>query len=145
MPALMDFIAQLSSETGAESFKDIFPTKRADGTLNLEIKSLLGFGSSQPKAVCQLLAAVLDPDPINQDRVLRQAQRVDEFMTLPVSQVTNALGKWIEVNASFFARQVTPLVLGVAAVVEQVSVLIREQSSQLLKEKEPSNTGSVLS
>jgi hypothetical protein len=136
MPALFLFIDQVQAISGWQK-------AASKEKLEFDLGLLLALGQSQPIAVCQLLAAVLDPDPAGHQRTDWQKQKANEFYALPLTQLTQALGVWIQVNANFFARQVTPLVLGAAVVMEQVNLVIQERLALLAQEGEPSNIGNA--
>jgi hypothetical protein len=86
--------------------------KGEDGEAVFDLGGFLGFVKDKPLEVCRLLAAVLDPDPLGPGSAGWRESAACGFMALPVSQLTAALGKWVELNASFFARMAAPLIFG---------------------------------
>jgi hypothetical protein len=143
IPCLMDFIALLASNDSVKNLKNILNKKDSTEKIEIDLETLLGLGNTHPLAVCQLLAAILDPDPLSSESGQWRTQKAAEFMTRPISEITKALGVWLEVNASFFARQVTPLVLGIASVVNQMDILIMNKLTQLTNERGSSIVGNA--
>jgi hypothetical protein len=94
-------------------------------------------------AVCRLLAAILDGDPMGDDSPARQEAMAREFMGAPVTELSLAMGIWIEANAAFFAKMASPLVLGLAEVIANMDRQALEDLEKLRTESESSSHGNA--
>ena len=123
LPALGAFIEGI----GAESIKDSISARAAGKELEIGFGRLVGIIKEQPGAVCDLLASIFDPDPMGPLSREWRREKSAFFQTMPVSEITAAFGKWIEVNAPFLAKQAAPIVLGAARVLELVQKDVEER------------------
>ena len=120
IPAVMDFVEGAADGAGFAGLIESYMAKDSDRLLE-RAKAL---GRSQPKAVCELLVAILDKDPMGEDDSWRKA-KLAELMALPLTELTTALGAWIGLNAPFFERQVFPLCMASAEVLALVNERMR--------------------
>jgi hypothetical protein len=91
-----------------------------------DLGSFLTFVRDRPPDVCRLLAAILDPAPLGPGSGKWREAASARFMALPVSQLTAALGKWLEINGSFFARMAAPLIFGAAEFLRQIQTIVED-------------------
>jgi hypothetical protein len=118
------FIKALEAEKLLNSIK----ASIADKELRIDYDGAVNLMSKQPEAACGLLAAVLDPAPLSPASPAWRKGKTAQFMTLPIRETALGLGKWIEVNASFFARMATPILLSVAKIMAEVNTQVREKA-----------------
>jgi hypothetical protein len=134
VPAIMEF----AESVDAGELKRRLSLKAAEGGAALDMGSFLNFAKGKPGEVCKLLAAILDPDPLGPGSADWRAAAAARFMGLPVSQLTRALGKWMEVNASFFAEMAAPLIFGAAEFLKNVQAIV-ESRLELLRSSATGN------
>ena len=136
IPAVIDFVDGLAD---TQSLAGMAGIAKADDPSRL-LDLVKNMGRSQPKAACELLVAVLDKDPMGEDGTWRKA-KLAELMALPLTELTTALGAWVELNRSFFGRQALPLILGSAKVWE--CILAEVATLAKLQEEAPSKAGNA--
>jgi hypothetical protein len=95
-----------------------------DGELKIDFNQAMGLFIKQPEKVCELLAIILDPEPWSREGAIRRLEISQKFMGVPVSELTDAMSKWIKVNTPFFAQAVRPLLENLTPVLMEVSRLI---------------------
>lgn len=118
IPAVLDLVERLGKGPGLEAVAGgALGLLKGEGLNSGAVKALSQF---QPKAACEMLASLLDPDPMSADAGWRES-KARELMTLPLSELTRAIGAWIELNSSFFGQMALPLILGCAEVLEEVN------------------------
>jgi hypothetical protein len=124
LPALADFIDGLKVQT----LKDTITAKVINKELEINFGQFINIIKEQPEAVCKLLAAILDPEPLTSQSVNWQKDKTIYFQKLPISELTKVFGEWIKINAPFFAKQATPIVLAIAQVMALIRVQIEEKA-----------------
>jgi hypothetical protein len=122
------FIDQFDTEKVLNSVKGSLD----DGDLKLDYNAAMAMFIKQPEKICQLLAVILDPDPLSREGALRCKESAKKFMTTPVGELGAALGGWIEVNSSFFARMVAPLLASATPVLTEVAKLVFQKVGFML-------------
>jgi hypothetical protein len=138
IPAVIDFVEGLAGAPGLARLAESCMAKDSDRLLDLA----MALGRTQPKAACELLAAILDKDPMGDNGGWREA-KMAELMALPLTELTRALGAWIELNASFFEQQAFPLLLGSAKVLELINARMAALAAS--RKAAPSKAGNALS
>ncbi|MDR3152892.1 MAG: hypothetical protein LBW85_01135 [Deltaproteobacteria bacterium] len=106
-------------------------TRLAPGSGPLDVAGVLGLLKTRPAATCRLMAALLDPDPLGPGSEAWREEAARSYMCLPASQITEALGAWAELNASFFARAMAPLITAAVAVLAKAQMLIDAETEAL--------------
>ena len=107
--------------------------------LNLDFKQSIELVKRQPGKACDLLAALLNPDPVGAEAEIWQKEKSSKFYGLPIHELTGALGKWIEVNVYFFGQMAAPLLMSAV----KVLIEINKQIEQLTASKNSSFFGSA--
>jgi hypothetical protein len=125
----LPMVGELIEQLKEKSLENYISVTRVGKDFTVNFNQIVENLKNQPERVCSFLAAIIDPDPFSSESTDFRAKKTREFLLLPITEISTAIGKVIEVNASFFAQMVVPMILGATRVLKELQTLIENQQN----------------